>query len=94
MIAGLSMTTALTCVFFFTVFAPGLCRRSSAFWTTFVGLAGIFLWYMPGTMMDGVKDIFKEVIYFEWLICVLTFLLVSVIDKTKIKKVEIVEEED
>ena len=45
-------------------------------------------------MMDGVKDIFKEVIYFEWQICVLTFLLVSVIDKTKIKKVEIVEEED
>ena len=31
MIAGLSMTTALTCIFFFTVFAPGLCRKSSAF---------------------------------------------------------------
>lgn len=93
MIAGLSMTTALTCVFFFTVFAPGVCRRSSAFWTTFVGLAGILLWYMPGTMMNGVKDIFKEVIYFEWIICIITFLAVSVIDKNKIKEVIMVEED-
>ncbi len=93
MIAGLSMTTALTCIFFFTVFAPGICRRSSAFWTTLVGIAGIVLWYMPGDVLGCVKPIFKEVVYFEWVICIVTFLLVSLFDKTKIKEVEIVEED-
>ncbi len=93
MIAGLSMTTALTCIFFFTVFAPGLCRRSSAFWTVLVGLAGIVLWYMPGNVLGGVQAFFKEVVYFEWVICIITFLLVSVIDKRPIKEVEIVNEE-
>lgn len=92
MIAGLSMTTALTCIFFFTVFAPGLCRKSSAFWTTLVGLLGIVLWYMPGTMMAPVKDLFQEVVYFEWLICIVIFLSVAVFDKIAIKEVELVEE--
>ena len=93
MIAGLSMTTALTCIFFFTVFAPGVCRRSSAFWTTLVGIAGIVLWYMPGNPLGCVKPIFKEVVYFEWVICILAFLLVPLFDKTKIKEVEMVEED-
>ncbi len=93
MIAGLSMTTALTCIFFFTVFAPGICRRSSAFWTTLVGIAGIVLWYMPGNVLGCVKTAFQEVVYFEWVICIITFLLVSVLDKNRIKEVEIVKED-
>lgn len=88
MIAGLSMTTALTCVFLFTVFAPGLCRRSSAFWTTLVGLVGIVVWeFVPAL------HVLSHVIYFEWLICIAAFLLVAVLDKTPIKKVEITDEE-
>lgn len=88
MIAGLSMTTALTCVFLFTVFAPGLCRRSSAFWTTLVGLVGIVVWeFVPAL------HVLNHVIYFEWLICVLTFMLVAVFDKNPIKQVTIVDEE-
>lgn len=93
MIAGLSMTTALTCIFFFTVFAPGVCRRSSAFWTTLVGIVGIVLWYMPGNVLGTIKPIFQEVVYFEWVICIITFLLVAVFDKTKIKEVEMVKED-
>lgn len=88
MIAGLSMTTALTCVFLFTVFAPGLCRRSSAFYTTLVGLLGLVVWeFVPAL------HVLQHVIYFEWLICIVTFLLVAVIDKTPIKVPELVEEE-
>lgn len=88
MIAGLSMTTALTCVFLFTVFAPGLCRRSSAFWTTLVGLAGIVVWeFVP------VLHVLSHVIYFEWLLCIAVFLLVSVLDKNKIKKIAVKEED-
>ena len=95
MIAGLSMTTALTCVFFFTIWAPGLCRRSSAFWTTLVGIIGMVLWYMPGSPIQGLKPAFaNEVIYFEWPICIATFLLVTVLDKERIKEVVMVEEEE
>ena len=95
MIAGLSMTTALTCVFFFTIWAPSVCRRSSAFWTTLVGIIGMVLWYMPGSPIQGLKPVFaNEVIYFEWPICIATFLLVSVLDKEKIKEVVMVEEKD
>lgn len=87
MIAGLSMTTALTCVFLFTVFAPGLCRRSSAFWTTLVGLVGIVVWeFVPAL------HVLNHVIYFEWLICIITFLLVAVLDKNNIKQPEVKEE--
>lgn len=93
MIAGLSMTTALTCIFFFTVFAPGICRKSSAFWTTLVGIIGIVLWFMPGDPLAFVKPIFKEVVYFEWVVCIAVFLLVSVIDKNKIKELDVVEED-
>lgn len=88
MIAGLSMTTALTCVFLFTVFAPGLCRKSSAFWTTLVGLVGIVVWeFVPAL------HVLNHVIYFEWIICIATFLLISVLDKNKIKEVELREED-
>lgn len=88
MIAGLSMTTALTCVFLFTVFAPGLCRRSSAFWTTLVGLAGIVVWeFVPAL------HVLSHVIYFEWLLCIAVFLLVSVLDENKIKKIAVKEED-
>ena len=41
MMIGLSLTTAFTVVFLFTVFAPSLCRKNSAFYTTVVGLIGI-----------------------------------------------------
>ena len=88
MIAGLSMTTALTCVFLFTVFAPGLCRRSSAFYTTLIGLLGLVVWeFVPAL------HVLQHVIYFEWLICIVTFLIVAVVDRTPIKVPEYVEEE-
>lgn len=88
MLAGLSMTAPLTVVFLFTVFAPGLCKKNAAFYTTLVGLVGIVAWaYLPAL------HVFQDVIYFEWVICVITFLLVYVIDPTPIKKPKL-EEED
>lgn len=84
MVAGLSMTTALTCVFFFTVFAPRLCRRSSAFWTTVAGLLCIVIWELVPAL-----HFLQHVIYFEWIVCVAVFLLVALLDKQAIKQVEI-----
>ena len=77
------------------MFAPGLCRRSSAFWTTLVSLIGIALWFVPGSPLAGIKPLFaNEVIYFEWPICIITFLLVAMLDKNKIKEVVEVPEKD
>ena len=43
----------------------------------------------------GIKPLFaNEVIYFEWPICIITFLLVAMLDKNKIKEVVEVPEED
>ena len=41
MMIGLSLTTAFTLVFLCTMFAPGLCRKNTAFWTTPVGILGL-----------------------------------------------------
>lgn len=88
MLAGLSMTAPLTVIFLFTVFAPSLCKKNAAFYTTVVGLIGIVAWaYLPAL------HVFQDVIYFEWVICVITFLIVYVVDPTPIK-VPKLEEED
>ena len=79
LLIGLSLTTAFTVVFLFTVFAPGLCRRNSAFYTTLVGMAALAAWQT----VPAVR-VFAHPIYMEWLVCLLTFLAVSVIDKQRI----------
>lgn len=88
MLAGLSLTAPLTIVFLFTMFAPSLCKRSAAFYTTLVGLLAIVVWrFVPAV------HVFQDVIYFEWVVCVITFLIVYVVDKTPIKHPVLQEEE-
>ena len=83
MMIGLSLTTAFTVVFLFTVFAPSLCRKNSAFYTTVVGLIGLVLWQFVPQI-----HVLPHVIYFEWIICIISFLIISVVDKQPIKIVE------
>lgn len=76
---GLSLTTAFTIVFLFTVFAPGLARKNSAFYTVLVGIVVLVLWqFVPAIR------IFPHVIYLEWIACLTTFLLVPIFDSRKI----------
>lgn len=78
LLIGLSLTTAFTVVFLFTLFAPRLCRRSSAFYTTAAGILALAIWqYVPGIR------VFAHPIYMEWLVCVTVFLLVAAIDRNK-----------
>jgi solute:Na+ symporter, SSS family len=84
MMIGLSLTTAFTLVFLATMFAPGLCRKNTAFWTTLVGILGLLVW----TVFPAVR-IFPHVIYFEWTICLITFFCVRLIDKTPIRLPEV-----
>lgn len=79
LLVALSLTTAFTVTFLFTIFAPGLCRKNSAFYTTLVGIIILILWQMVPSIR-----IFSHVIYLEWIACVATFLLVAVLDSVKI----------
>lgn len=81
MIAGLSLATAFTVVFLFTIFAPGLCRKNSAFVTTVVGLVALVAWeFVPAL------KVFQHPIYLEWFACLAAFFLTAIIDKQHIKK--------
>lgn len=79
MLVGLSLTTAFTLVFLFTMFAPGLCRKNSAFYTTLAGMASLFVWQIFPQI-----QFLPHPIYMEWLVCLITFLIVSVVDRQKI----------
>jgi SSS family solute:Na+ symporter len=73
---GLSLSTAFTVTFLFTIFLPKLCRKNSAFLTTLAGIIILFLWQL----VPAVR-IFPHVIFMEWLVCLSTFLIVAVLDK-------------
>ncbi len=81
MMIGLSLTTAFTVVFLFTIFAPGLCRKSSAFYTTIVGIGGLFLWQL----VPAIRFL-PHVIYFEWIICIVTFLGIAAFSREPIRE--------
>ena len=84
MLIGASLTTAFTLIFLATMFCPSLCRKNSAFYTTLAGILGIFAWVLiPQT------HFVPHVIYFEWVICAITFFIVRVIDKEPITSPEI-----
>lgn len=77
---GLSLTAAFSVVVLFTLFAPGLCRKNSAFYTIAGGLLTLILWQVvPATRL------LPHVIYMEWLVCVIIFLLVYAVDTNPIK---------
>lgn len=79
MLLGLSLTTAFTLVFLATIFAPDLCRRNTAFYTTLVGLVGLLAWQL----FPSVR-VLPHPIYFEWIICTITLLIVRVVDSEPI----------
>lgn len=80
MLIGLSLTTAFTLVFLCTMFCPSVCRKNTAFWTTLVGIIGLFAWQLFPAI-----HFLPHVIYFEWLICIITLVIVRLVDKTPIQ---------
>ncbi len=87
MMISLSLTTAFTLVFLMVLFKPEWCRKSSAFWTTLVGIIGLIVWqFIPEVpvFFKHYLPFFDHVIYFEWLLCLLTFFAVPLFDKRRI----------
>jgi SSS family solute:Na+ symporter len=89
MMIGLSLTTAFTIVFLCTIFCPSLCRKNTAFYTTLVGIAGLFLWQLVPAI-----HFLPHVIYFEWLICIITLILVRLFDHEPITLPERKQDEE
>ncbi len=83
---GLSLCTAFTIIFLFTIFAPKLCKKSSAFYTTLAGVITLLLWQLIPSFR-----IFPHVIFMEWLVCLITFMLTSTLDKRSIMNIETID---
>lgn len=87
MLIGLSLTSAFTIVFLFTIFAPQFCRKSSAFYTTLAGLIALALWQL----VPAVR-VLPQVVYFEWLVCLVVFFAIYIFDKRPIEPLKEIKE--
>lgn len=86
LLIGLSLTTAYTLVTLMTLFWPGVCRRAHASWTLVMAMAALGLWLI----FPQVSSFFRRFdlshpIYLCWIVSLVTFVLVAIIDKRKIK---------
>jgi SSS family solute:Na+ symporter len=86
LLLGLSLTTGYTLVTLMTIFWPKVCRRAHAAWTLITSMAALALWLV----FPPVSSIFQKIglihpIYFCWIVSLVTFFLVAIIDKRKIK---------
>jgi len=80
---GLSLMTGLTVVILFTFYAPGLCRKGSAFWTILAGIAVMALWQLVPAVRV-LPHAIHHVIYMEWIVCLAVFLTVAVLDARRV----------
>lgn len=86
LLIGLSLTTAYTLVTLMTLFWPKICRRGHAFWTLLVAMAALVAWLVfPQVASFFQKLHLPHPIYLCWIASLLTFFLIAIIDKRKIK---------
>ncbi len=81
LMVGLSLTTAFSVIVLFTMFAPRLCTKNSAFYTIISSLIVLLVWqFIPSVR------IFPHVIYLEWLVCPIIFLMFSIFEPNSVAK--------
>jgi len=91
LLIGLTLTTAYTLVTLMTLFWPGICRQSHATWTLVMGMAALAVWLLFPQLADFFTSIhLVHPIYFCWIVSLITFFVVAVFDKRKIKSLEII----
>jgi SSS family solute:Na+ symporter len=85
LLIGLTLTTAYTLVTLMTLFWPGICRQSHATWTLLMAMAALALWLLfpqIGTFFQRIN--LPHPIYFCWIVSLVTFFIVALIDKRQI----------
>ncbi len=81
LLIGLTLSTAYTLVVLMTLFAPGLCRRSSATATLAATMASLAAWLLSPASFH----VLPHPIYLTWLVSLLTFFAVAVLDRRRIE---------
>lgn len=86
LLIGLCLTTAYTLVTLMTLFWPKVCRRGHATWTLLTSMSVLALWLI----FPQIPVFFGEIhlphpIFICWIVSLLTFLMVAIIDKRRIK---------
>lgn len=79
---GLSLTAAFTMLMIVTLYFPSICRKATGFWVVLVALLTMFVWQV----FPQVRFL-PHLIYAEWLFCIITLLVVAVVDKRAIDEV-------
>ena len=75
---GLALTAAFTMIVFVALFFPKYTSKAAGFWTLLAGLVTIILYkFCPAVR------IFPNVIYLEWIVCIVTYVLVAIISPSK-----------
>jgi len=80
LLIGLTLATAYTLVVLMTMFAPSLCRRSSATWTLAATMVALAAWLLAPASWRP----FAHPIYLTWLVSLVTFAVVAVVDRRRI----------
>lgn len=85
LLIGLTLTTSYTLVTLMTIFWPQVCRRSHATWTMLMAMAALAAWLIFPQISIFFGDInLSHPIFFCWIISLITFFMVFLIDKRKI----------
>ena len=80
LLVGLTLSTAYTLVVLATIYAPGICRKGSAFWTLLMTMLALGVWLL----MPGPWRFLPHPIYFTWIVSLVTFAAVALVDRRKI----------
>lgn len=79
LLIGLTLNTAYTLVTLMTIFLPSWCRRGSAGWTLLATMVALAVW-----MIFPAVRVLPHPIYFTWIMSLLTFAGVMVLDRRPI----------
>lgn len=75
---GLALTAAFTMIVFVALFFPHYTSKAAGFWTLLTGLLTIILWQVYPAIR-----IFPNVIYLEWVVCIVTYFAVALVSPAK-----------
>jgi len=86
LLIGLTLTTAYTLVTLMTIFWPKVCRRSHATWTLLMAMAALVSWLIfPQISFFFGKIGLPHPIFFCWIVSLVTFFVIFLVDKRKIQ---------
>ncbi len=75
LLIGLTLTTSYTVLLLGMMYLPGMCKKGTAFWTLFTGIAFLALWqFVPAIR------VVSHPIYLAWPLAIATFLAVYFLD--------------